>query len=244
MEDEYAKLIRRMNPPRVVIDNNACENATVIQVDSVNKHGILLDVVQVISDMNLVITKAYISSDGVWFMDVFNVIDHNGNKIRDKEVIDYIQRRLENNPSFAPSLRESVGVVPTEEHTVIELTGTDRPGLLSEICAVLTDLHCNVVTAEIWTHNTRAAAVVHVTDDSSGCAIKDPSRLSTIRDLLSNVLRGVMIQRPQKRHFHLLELQIGTEDYIRLCLLTGTMKRLKEQDGGDSEIEINAHSLM
>jgi UTP:GlnB (protein PII) uridylyltransferase len=92
MDDEYAKLIRRMNPPRVVIDNNACENATVIQVDSVNKHGILLDVVQVISDMNLVIKKAYISSDGVWFMDVFNVTDRNGNKIKDKEVIDYIQR--------------------------------------------------------------------------------------------------------------------------------------------------------
>lgn len=87
-------------------------------------------------------------------------------------------------------MRESVGVVPSEEHTSIELTGTDRPGLLSEVCAVLTDLHCNVVNAEIWTHNTRAAAVVHVTDDSSRCAIKDPSRLSTIRDLLCNVLRG------------------------------------------------------
>ncbi|XP_020980773.1 ACT domain-containing protein ACR6 isoform X2 [Arachis duranensis] len=177
MDDEYAKLIRRMNPPRVVIDNNACEDATVIQVDSVNKHGILLDVVQVLSDMNLVIT-------------MFNVIDHNGNKIRDKEVIDYIQRRLENNPSFAPSFRESVGVVPTEEYTSIELTGTDRPGLLSEVCAVLADLHCNVVNAEIWTHNTRAAAVVNVTDDSSGHAIKDPVCLSRIRDLLCNVLRG------------------------------------------------------
>lgn len=96
----------------------------VLQVDSVNKHGILLDVVQVISDMNLVIKKAYISSDGVWFMDgnflsklletkqihinfasdpsvliwylffysVFNVTDRNGSKIKDKEVIDYIQR--------------------------------------------------------------------------------------------------------------------------------------------------------
>lgn len=40
-----------------------------IQVDSVNKHGILLKVVQVLTDMNLVITKAYISSDGDWFMD-------------------------------------------------------------------------------------------------------------------------------------------------------------------------------
>ncbi|KAE9584457.1 hypothetical protein Lal_00042722 [Lupinus albus] len=190
MDDEYAKLIRRMNPPRVVIDNNACEDATVIQVDSVNKHGILLDVVQVLSDMNLLITKAYISSDGLFFMDVFNVIDRNGDKIRDTEIIDYIQRRLENNPGFAPSMRESVGVVPSEEHTSIELTGIDRPGLLSEVCAVLTDLHCNVVNAEIWTHNNRAAAVVHVTDDSTGHAINNPSRLSTIRDLLCNVLRG------------------------------------------------------
>ena len=93
-------------------------------------------------------------------------------------------------PVFAPSLRGSVGVVPSEEHTLIELTGTDRPGLLSEVCAVLVDLHCNVVNAEIWTHNSRAAAVVNVTDDSSGCAIKDSSRLLAIRDLLCNVLRG------------------------------------------------------
>lgn len=99
-------------------------------------------------------------------------------------------QRLESNASFSPSLRESVGVMPSEEHTSIELSGTDRPGLLSEVCAVLTDLHCNVVNAEIWTHNARAAAVVHVTDDSSGCAIKDPKRLSTIKELLCNVLKG------------------------------------------------------
>ncbi|XP_058003289.1 ACT domain-containing protein ACR6 isoform X3 [Hevea brasiliensis] len=140
--------------------------------------------------MNLVITKAYISSDGGWFMDVFNVINQDGKKIRDKEDIGYIQRRLESNASFVPSLRGSVGVMPSEEHTSIELTGSDRPGLLSEVCAVLTDLHCNVVNAEIWTHNARAAAVVHVTDDATGCAIKDPKRLSKIKELLCNVLKG------------------------------------------------------
>ncbi|KAJ8504802.1 hypothetical protein OPV22_005688 [Ensete ventricosum] len=85
-DDEYAKLIRRMNPPRVVIDNDACDGATVISVDSVNKHGILLEVVQVLTDLNLVITKAYISSDGSWFMDVFNVNDKDGNKIWDEEI--------------------------------------------------------------------------------------------------------------------------------------------------------------
>ncbi|KAA8530089.1 hypothetical protein F0562_004798 [Nyssa sinensis] len=224
MDDEYAKLIRRMNPPRVVIDNDSCKDATVIQVDSVNKHGILLEVVQVLTDLNLVITKAYISSDGGWFMDgmfssftaqinskilwlfsslflflfstlksnvsVFNVIDRDGNKIRDQEIINYIQKTLESDSFFVSSLSGSVGVVPSEEHTSIELTGTDRPGLLSEVCAVLTDLHCNVVNAEIWTHNSRAAAVVHVTDDSTGCAIEDPKRLKTIKELLCNVLKG------------------------------------------------------
>ncbi|GKD88996.1 ACT domain-containing protein ACR4-like protein isoform X2 [Tanacetum coccineum] len=69
MEDEYEKFIRRMNPPRVVIDNDSCQNATIIQVDSANKHGILLEVVQVLTDLNFVITKGYISSDGGWFMD-------------------------------------------------------------------------------------------------------------------------------------------------------------------------------
>jgi hypothetical protein len=38
------------------------------QVDSVNRHGILLEVIQVLTDVNLVI-KAYISSDAGWFMD-------------------------------------------------------------------------------------------------------------------------------------------------------------------------------
>jgi hypothetical protein len=54
---------------RVVIDNEASSDATVIRVDSVNSHGTLLAVVQVIADLNLVIRKAYFSSDGNWFMD-------------------------------------------------------------------------------------------------------------------------------------------------------------------------------
>lgn len=39
------------------------------QVDSANKHGILLEVVQVLTDLNFIVKKAYISSDGGWFMD-------------------------------------------------------------------------------------------------------------------------------------------------------------------------------
>jgi hypothetical protein len=38
-------------------------------VNSANTHGILLEVVQVLTDLDLNISKAYIASDGGWFMD-------------------------------------------------------------------------------------------------------------------------------------------------------------------------------
>lgn len=189
MDDEYEKFIRRMNPPRVVIDNDSCKNATVIQVDSANKHGILLEVVQILTDLNLVITKAYISSDGGWFMDVFNVTTQDGNKITDEAMLDYIMKSLGPDSSFASSMRRSVGLTTGMDYTSIELIGSDRPGLLSEMSAVLTNLKCNVVNAEVWTHNTRAAAIMQVTDEETGGTINDPERLSMMKQLLCNVLR-------------------------------------------------------
>ncbi|XP_024994898.1 ACT domain-containing protein ACR4-like isoform X2 [Cynara cardunculus var. scolymus] len=189
MEEEYQKFIRRMNPPRVVIDNDSCQNATIIQVDSANKHGILLEVVQILTDLNFVVRKAYISSDGGWFMDVFNVTDQEGNKITDKEVLDYVRKAFGSESSFMTMVK-SIGMIPSDDHTVIELIGSDRPGLLSELCAVLTHLKCNVLNAELWTHNTRAASVMQVSDEESGAAISDPERLANIKQMLSNVLKG------------------------------------------------------
>lgn len=97
---------------------------------------------------------------------------------------------LESSACSTTSLPSSVDILPSKDFTLIELTGNDRPGLLSEVCAVLKDLHCNVVKAEVWTHNTRAAAVIQVTDESTLRAIEDRNRLSRIKDLLYNVLKG------------------------------------------------------
>lgn len=83
-----------------------------------------------------------------------------------------------------------MGVMSAMNHTAIELIGCDRPGLLSELSAVFTHLKCNVVSAEVWTHNTRAAALVQVTDDDTGGAIADSERLSVIKQSLCNVYNG------------------------------------------------------
>lgn len=83
-----------------------------------------------------------------------------------------------------------VGVQSTGDHTAIELIGRDRPGLLSEISAVLANLQFNVAAAEVWTHNRRIACVLYVNDDTTNHAVDDPVRLSVMEEQLKNILRG------------------------------------------------------
>ncbi|KAK1367386.1 Fatty acyl-CoA reductase [Heracleum sosnowskyi] len=50
----------------------------------------------------------------------------------------------------AEVLKKLVAIVPVYCHLFIsELAGMDRPSLMSQVCAVSTDLHCNLVNAEI-----------------------------------------------------------------------------------------------
>ncbi|KAL4284798.1 hypothetical protein GQ457_16G026430 [Hibiscus cannabinus] len=180
--DEYEKLVIRMTTPRVVIDNAVCPTATLVKVDSARRDGVLLDAVQVLTDLNLSIKKAYISSDGQWFMDVFHVTDLNGNKLTDESVISYIEQSLE--ASFHDRSHEFNGL------TALELTGTDRVGLLSEVFAVLADLQCDVVDAKLWTHNGRIASLIFVKDCKSGSPINDSQQIDRIEARLRNILRG------------------------------------------------------
>ncbi|KAL3619384.1 ACT domain-containing protein acr8 [Castilleja foliolosa] len=180
--DEYEKLIIRMSTPRVMIDNAGCSDSTRVMIDSARKHGILLEAVQVLTDLNLSIKKAYISSDGRWFMDVFHVTDLNGNKLTDESVLSFIEQSLET--AHYGISKSSAGL------TALELTGTDRVGLLSEIFAVLSNLNCNVVDAKMWTHNGRIASLINLTDNESGCSIDDPCKLDAIEVTLRNVLKG------------------------------------------------------
>ncbi|KAI5063347.1 hypothetical protein GOP47_0021894 [Adiantum capillus-veneris] len=212
----------------VAIDNESLKSCTVIKVDSANKHGILLELVQVLTDLDLTISKAYISSDGRWFMDVFHVTDQLGNKVKDECVIEYIQQTLGSKRAGATSevhtcLGRLVGVQSIAEHTAIELIGTDRPGLLSEVFAVLTDHNCNIVGAEVWTHNTRVASVVYVTDNTTLGPIEDLQRLAFLKEQLRNVLKAAEDRKGVKTDF-----SIG---------LTHTDRRLHQMMFADRDYE-------
>lgn len=76
------------------------------------------------------------------------------------------------------------------DYTTIELIGRDRPGLLSEISAVLANLHFNVAAAEVWTHNGRIACVLYINDNCSSLDEDEESRLCVMEEQLNNILRG------------------------------------------------------
>ncbi|GLU01290.1 hypothetical protein SLE2022_186020 [Rubroshorea leprosula] len=198
-DPDFDNLSERIYGPtcRVCIDNESMEDCTVVKVDGVNKQGLLLRVVQVLTEMNLTISKSYISSDAGWFMNGFHVKDEHGNKLTDQNVINYIQQAIDSTKAspnsakaYADKLYDSDSDQFSSEHTAIELTGTDRPGLFSEISAALGDLHCNIVEAHAWSHNARLACVAYISDQSTDNPIYDPHRLATIEGHLTTVLRA------------------------------------------------------
>ncbi|XP_054823255.1 ACT domain-containing protein ACR1 [Prosopis cineraria] len=212
IDRELESLIERIYPPRVCIDNDSCEDCTVVKVDSANKDGILLEMVQVLTDLDLVISKSFISSDGGWFMDVFHVTDSFGNKLIDESLMLHIQKALcasrrgeISREKQANGWKEQENVDVWGKKTAVELTGTDGPGLLSEISAVLVELSCNVTSAIAWTHNDRAACIIHVEDASTSEPISDPIRLAHVERHLECVLEA----HGEKRSVRLNTLSAG-----------------------------------
>lgn len=76
------------------------------------------------------------------------------------------------------------------DQPAIEITGRDRPGLMSEISAALAELECNISAAVAWTHKTRVACILYVEDGPSSIPVTDPCRLSRIQSQIENVVRA------------------------------------------------------
>ncbi|XWS72694.1 hypothetical protein CRYUN_Cryun02cG0062700 [Craigia yunnanensis] len=234
-DPEFDNLPERIyGPPcRVCIDNERMEDCTVIKVDSVNKQGILLEVVQVLTNINLTILKSYISADAGWFMDVFHVKDEHGNKLKDQKVINYIQQAIGTIREIENTVKAcSNGVFnnaeQSSEHTAIEMSGTDRPGLFSEISAALADLHCNIVEAHAWSHNARLACVAYISDQSTDTPIDDPYRLATIEDHLTTVLRATSTTAIQSGSETASPQEVKTAEFLEGTNMTDVERRLHQ----------------
>jgi len=77
----------------------------------------------------------------------------------------------------------------SDQFTVIEVAGRDRPGLLHELTSALSDLLLDITSAHITTFGEKAVDVFYVTDLTGKKVTHDP-RKKSIRERLEAVLMG------------------------------------------------------
>ncbi|MCC2689148.1 MAG: uridylyltransferase [Rhizobiaceae bacterium] len=82
--------------------------------------------------------------------------------------------------------------------SVIEVTGLDRPGLLSEITGTLSDLSLDIASAHITTFGEKVIDTFYVTD-LTGHKIESQARLDAIRSALVATLEGSAEQASKGR---------------------------------------------
>ena len=80
--------------PQVVIDNTLSDALTVIEINGLDRPGLLYDVTREISDLNLDIASAHIATFGEKAVDVFYVTDLTGKKITSSSRESIIRERL------------------------------------------------------------------------------------------------------------------------------------------------------
>ncbi len=81
--------------PEIVINNALCEHYTVVEVAGRDRPGLLYDLTAAISDLNLDITSAHITTFGEKAVDVFYVTDLTGKKLNSETREKAIRERLE-----------------------------------------------------------------------------------------------------------------------------------------------------
>lgn len=200
----------RVNPPNVEIDNTSYETATIITVDSANRPGTLVEVVQCLTELNLVIKGSQISSDGGWFVDVFLVTEINGAKVTDEAKSETIRKVLQIEYECEDQSTEGnqgTKHLPASKRvtTVFELGGEDKRGILMQTTNLLQRNGCDVRSLAAWTQNHRGAVAISATE--GGQPITDTLKISRLSVQLHKLLAtekeaGIVNIRTVKGHVH------------------------------------------
>jgi [protein-PII] uridylyltransferase len=81
-------------PPRVLIDNKASRTHTVVEVNGRDRPGLLFELTRALTQLNLQISSAKISTFGEKVVDVFYVKDLFGHKVEQENRLKAIRERL------------------------------------------------------------------------------------------------------------------------------------------------------
>ena len=180
----------RVHPPEVHIDNVTDAKNTVVTIDSANRPGSLVFVVQHLTELGLRVHSARISSDGGWFHDMFIISEADGSKIKSQTKLMSIKQMLNiyMQTEDVVANGDTTDDAAKVETTVFEISGQDRPGLMADSMQLMTQNGCDVRSAAVWTYRNRVAIVFSVTE--KGRAIPDAAKTKRLEEMLEDILRS------------------------------------------------------
>ena len=168
-----------------------------------------------IAGANIVDAKILTMQNGM-ALDTFTVQDQAGGAFDQPERLARLSAALEGvlsgaikahvelaRPQAIPTRTRTLAVPPrviinntaSRTHTVIEVNGRDRPGLLFQVTRALTALNLQISSAKISTYGEKVVDVFYV-KDLFGHKIEDEGRLKTIREGLLAALAEEPAQNP------------------------------------------------
>ncbi|MBM3585803.1 MAG: [protein-PII] uridylyltransferase [Alphaproteobacteria bacterium] len=185
-------------------------DVTEVTIATPDRRGLFSDLAGAIAaaGASIVDARIYTLADGV-ALDTFWIQDHQRQPFAEERrlarldamilgVLDgtvILERELAKRLRPAWSERAGPTVAPrvlvdndaSTKHTVIEVNGRDRPGLLYELTRELTRLNLSIITARITTYVDRAVDVFYVRD-RFGLKLTHPDHLRAVRERLLGVL--------------------------------------------------------
>ena len=114
-------------------------------------------------------------------------------QIRLRDALAGAQEAQGRTKAFSVAPRVIIDNTSSNQHTVIEINGLDRVGLLHGLTDALFYLNLNITSAHIVTYGEKAIDVFYVTD-LMGAKIESPARQEAIEKALMNVLLPVVAQ--------------------------------------------------
>ncbi|MDA0651813.1 MAG: [protein-PII] uridylyltransferase [Proteobacteria bacterium] len=162
-----------------------------------------------VSGANVVGAKIFTMANGM-ALDSFSVQDSAGSAYANKQQLVRLKERIEktlhgefrperelNKKSLIPSRTNIFTVAPrvlinnsaSRTHSVIEINGRDRPGLLHDLTSAVTDLGLQISSALITTYGERAVDVFYV-KDGFGMQVTHKGKIAQIRARLLEVLES------------------------------------------------------
>ena len=162
-----------------------------------------------VSGANIVGAKIFTMTNGM-ALDSFSIQDSTGSAYADKQHLERLKGRIEKTlhgefkpeREFAkkptiPSRTKIFTVAPrvlisnsaSRTHSVIEINGRDRPGLLHDLTSAVTDLGLQISSALVTTYGERAVDVFYV-KDGFGMQVTHDGKIEQIRDRLLGVLEN------------------------------------------------------